>query len=253
MKPVKENPHKDHRSRVKDRFLRFGLDSFAPHEVLELMLFYAVPQKDTNELAHRLLDRFGGTLGGVLHAELHELCEVEGVGEHVATLLKLWLPAASCALTEENRKENKTYNRLEGIGEYFVRRYIGETSEVVYLMLLDNRHALIDCVRVHEGSVNSVGITPRRLLELAYRAHASAAVLAHNHPSGIAIPSGEDICTTISLREAFESMGVTLLEHILVAGGRYTPVLLHTEKSLLSAVDRREFYGDLLGGEEARP
>ncbi len=241
MNTEKENPHRAHRARIKERFCRYGLDHFSPHEVLELVLFFAIPQKDTNELAHRLIKTFG-SLSGVFHADLHELCEVDGIGEHAAILLKLWLPVASRALTEEKRGEIKTYAHIDAVGEYFVRRYIGETSEVVYLMLLDNRYGLIDCIRVHEGSVNSVSVSPRRLIELAYRAQASSVVLAHNHPSGIAIPSGEDIATTVSLCRAFENMGITLLEHILVAGQHYAPVLLHSEKTMLSPVDRAAFY-----------
>ncbi len=239
--PEKENLHKYHRTRVKERFLRQGLDAFSPHELLELILFYAIPQKDTNELGHRLIATFG-SIGGVMRASHEELCAVPDIGEHAATLLRLWLPATSFVLTDENNRKKKTYQHLNEIGEYFVKRYLGVTNETVYLMLLDNRYALIDCVAVHEGSVNSVSVTPRRLIEIAYRCRASMAVLAHNHPSGVAIPSSEDMTTTLSLREAFETMGIPLLEHILVAGDRFSPILLRSEKLLSSKVDRSAFY-----------
>lgn len=237
------NPHKDHRARVKARFARAGISAFAPHELLELLLFYAVPQKDTNVLAHRLLDRFG-TLCGVFSASAEELCQVDGVGEHVATLLRLIMPAASCALTEGVKVKETTFRKLSTVGGYLVNLYMGQPRETVYLLLLDNAYTLLDCIKVHEGSVNSVAITPRKLLEYAYHAHASMAVLAHNHPSGIAIPSSEDINTTISIKQAFDTMGVVLLEHILVAGDSYSPLLARSQKLLGSAPERQAFYAD---------
>lgn len=236
-----KNPHKDHRSRVKARFSREGLEGFAPHQVLELLLFYAIPQKDTNELAHRLLDRFG-SLAGVFSASEEQLCTVDGIGEHAATLLRLFLPAASYALTDEAGRQNKTFRDLKSVGEYFVRRFMGAEKECVYLMLLDNRYSLIDCVKVYEGSVNSVAVTPRKLVEHAYHARASMAVLAHNHPFGIAIPSKDDIDTTVTLKKAFDTMGISLLEHVLVAGERYAPLLARSKAVVESSPDRMAFY-----------
>lgn len=238
-----ENPHRAHRSRVKEKFLRGGLDSFAPHEVLEFILFYAIPQKDTNGIAHRLLDRFG-SLSGVFSARHEELCKVDGISDHAATLLRLWLPAASYALAREAEDGQKKFDTVGVIGDYFVRRYIGVESETVFLLLLDNSYGLIDCVKVYEGSVNSVSITPRKLIEIAIFRSASMAVLAHNHPGGVVIPSSEDLHTTASIRDAFEMVGITLLEHILVAGDRYMPILLRSNGLLVSRIDRSAFYAD---------
>ena len=237
------NPHKDHRARVKARFHREGFSAFAPHEVLELILFYAIPQKDTNPIAHRLLDHFG-TLSAVFSASEQELAAVEGIGEHAATLLRLIVPATSYALADERRKRTKSFGTVHAIGRYFVDLYMGAKEESVYLMLLDNSYALIDCVKVHEGSVNSVAVTPRKLVERAYHARAAMAVLAHNHPGGIAIPSTDDIDTTVTLKKAFDTMGVTLLEHLLVAGERYSPLLCRSEKLVTTAPDVAAFYAD---------
>jgi DNA repair protein RadC len=220
--------------------MRGGLDNFSPHELLELILFYAIPQKDTNVLGHRLIERFG-SLAGVFNARHEELCEVEGISDHAATLLRLWLPAASYALARE-KEEERVFDTVGRIGEYLVRRYIGVGCETVYLMLLDNSYRLIDCVKVYEGSVNSVAVTPRKLVEHAYHARASMAVLAHNHPFGIAIPSKDDIDTTVTLKKAFDTMGISLLEHVLVAGERYAPLLARSKAVVESSPDRMAFY-----------
>lgn len=223
--PNNDNPHKEHRRRVKERFLSDGLEHFSPHEVLELLLFYAVPQKDTNVLGHRLLSHFG-SLYRVFSASYEELCSIEGVGEHAATLLRLMLPAASYVLSRERSNDPEPFDTIDRIGQYFVKRYMGARNEFVDILLLNNRFSFLACVRVHEGSVNSVAITPRRLLEVAFQHHASMAVIAHNHPAGLAVPSRDDIDTTLNLRSAFSAVGVTLLEHIVVAGNRYSPILL---------------------------
>lgn len=219
------NLHKDHRRRVKERFLSGGLEHFSPHEVLELLLFYAVPQKDTNVLGHRLLTHFG-SLSRVFNASYEELCSIDGVGEHAATLLQLVLPVASYVLSREQSSKAESFDTVERMGQFFVKRYMGVRNEFVDILLLNNRFSFLECVRVHEGSINSVAITPRRLLEIAIQNHAAMAVIAHNHPGGMAVPSHDDIETTLDLRSAFSAVGVTLLEHIVVAGNYYSPILL---------------------------
>ena len=237
----KENLHKEHRRRVKERYLKSGLDSFSPHELLELILFYAIPQKDTNELGHRLLAHFG-SLNRVFSASVEELCEVDGISEHSAILLHLWLPAAAYVQNDRKTEQAPRYNNVARVGRFLVRQFEGVRRETVMLMLLDNGYRLLDCVRVHEGSVNSVGITPRCLIEQAFRRNAAMAVLAHNHPVGIAIPSPEDIGTTVALRDAFRSVGISLVEHILVAGDSYTPIMMRSQELLAEKISQNAFY-----------
>ena len=196
--------HKDHRKHTKDRFLSEGLDSFEPHNVLELLLFYSIPQKDTNETAHMLINRFG-SLSAVFDAPYDDLLTVPGISEHSATLIKL--------------------SSIEDIGKYLVARYLGVTEETVLLLLLDNKFGLIDCVKVHEGSVNSSAITMRKLIETALFKRASMVVLAHNHPSGVALPSSDDLFTTQQVKRAFDLVEIGMLAHIIVAGDTFTNIL----------------------------
>ena len=211
--------HKDHRSRLKNRFLNEGLDHFEPHNILELLLFYAIPQKDTNELAHTLIQRFG-SLTKVFDAPFQELLTVPGIKEHSATLIKM-IPELARAYAMKKNETSETFPDVESWGKYFVSRYIGIGVETVFLLLLDNQFNTIDCVKVHEGSVNSAALSFRKIAEAVCAKNASAAVLAHNHPSGLAIPSSEDLLTTRELCKSFQMLGVNLLAHIIVAGDQF--------------------------------
>lgn len=215
--------HKDHRKHTKDRFLSEGLDSFEPHNVLELLLFYSIPQKDTNETAHMLINRFG-SLSAVFDAPYDDLLTVPGISEHSATLIKL-IPAISRRYAMEKNSKVTKLSSIEDIGKYLVARYLGVTEETVLLLLLDNKFGLIDCVKVHEGSVNSSAITMRKLIETALFKRASMVVLAHNHPSGVALPSSDDLFTTQQVKCAFDLVEIGMLAHIIVAGDTFTNIL----------------------------
>jgi len=219
--------HENHRERVKRRFLAEGIDHFAPHNVLELLLFYSIPQKDTNEIAHALINRFCA-LAGVFDASLDDLMNVSGIGEHSAVLIKM-IPALSRRYVMEKNQSGNVLSSMEKIGDYLVHQYVGINVETVFLLLLDNKFSLIDCVKMHEGSVNSAAITLRRLVETALFQHASMVVLAHNHPGGIAIPSGDDTMTTREVQRAFELVEIKLLAHIIVAGNHYMDIVSHAK------------------------
>lgn len=215
--------HKDHRSRVKNRFLSEGLDHFEPHNILELLLFYSIPQKDTNELAHALINRFG-SLENVFDAPYQDLLTVPGIKEHSATLIKM-IPALARRYSIEKNKVSESLCDVDAWGKYFVSRYIGVDVETVFLLLLDNKFNVIDCVKLHEGSVSSSAVNIRKMTEIIFSRKAPMVVLAHNHPSGIAIPSAADIALTLDLCRAFQVLEIRLLAHILVAGETYVNVL----------------------------
>ncbi len=210
-----ENPHKGHRARRKELFLTQGLDAFADHEVLELLLFFAIARQDTNPVAHRLLDRFG-TLDAVLGAPAEELEAVEGVGKNAAVLLSLLLPVVRRTLIS-SRKNDVPLVSTEQMGLYFCTLFFGAREETFYEACLDAKGKLLRCYKVAEGTVDAVNINIRRIVENALCCHASAVALAHNHPSGVALPSNDDNTTTLMIHDALRTVGIELVDHIIVA------------------------------------
>lgn len=211
--------HDGHREKLRRRFLEGGLDSFADHEALELLLFYAIPRRDTNELAHRLMEHYG-TLDAVLTAPLEELTQISGIGENAAALIRLVPRLAQKARLSAAAREI-VLSDAERMGEYLLERFRGEKNEVIYQLCLDRKGKLIVCRRLNEGGVDSSELNIRRLVENALLSSASMVVLAHNHPSGIALPSPEDYVTTDRVEEALRVVGVQLVDHIIVADDDY--------------------------------
>lgn len=207
--------HDGHRERMRRRFLENDLNGFADHEVLELLLYYAIPQGDVNPLAHELMDRFG-SLSGVLSAPVELLTEVKGVGERTAVLLRLSLLIAQRAHLTDMRQELVLDTRKQ-VGSYLLELFSLERNEAVYQLCLDGKGKLLTCKRLGEGSVSAVTMDIRKAVQNAILCSASSVILAHNHPSGIALPSQEDLAVTDQLKAALASIGVRLEDHIVVA------------------------------------
>ena len=211
--------HASHRQRVKDRFRAEGLENFDEVHALELLLFFAIPQGDVNPLAHRLLDHFGN-LRQVLEAPTEQVLLVEGVGNHTAMLLSLVKGLARQYLISPERKV-KALATLEDCGKYMMDRLLGRRDETVMLLCLDAKRKPLGCRVISEGSVNSAEVSTRKVLEAALAMNATTAVLAHNHPSGIALPSMEDIITTRRMAMALDAVGILLEDHVVVADRDY--------------------------------
>jgi DNA repair protein RadC len=198
-----------------------GLDNFEEHEVLEYLLFHCVPRINTNGLAHLLLEEFG-SLHQVLDATPQDLQRVKGVGERVATSLSFF--SSFCRYYYVNKAENEMkelkdpYQCIEYLKPYF----LGQRNEVVYILCLDAKCRVLLCKKVGEGSVNSAGVPIRRIVEIALAANATTIILAHNHPSGIAVPSGEDVQTTRLVAKALKTVDVILADHIVFSNTAYT-------------------------------
>lgn len=207
--------HDGHRKRLKRRFLSEGLDSFEDHNILELLLFYALPRSDTNEIAHRLLEQFK-SLSGVFDAPLEELCKIKGISEHSATMIKL-IPRLTSAYHTDKSKDIKIISSTNAAGKFFVPRFYGKQNEEVHVMLLDDKKKVIKCEKVFEGTVNSTPITVKKVVAMAVNSNATGVILAHNHPGGIALPSKSDLRATEKIYRALELINIQLCDHIIVA------------------------------------
>lgn len=214
-----KNIHAGHRQRLFDRYAENGLDSFSDIEVLELALTYAIPRKDTNPIAHRLLDTFG-SLSAVLEAPTLSLQKVEGVTKRAAILLHL-LPQLWKRYDISRGRETRFFSTTEACGDYLLPYFRGLRDEHIRMMCLDAKCQLLDCREVSTGSVNSASMPIRRIVETALAVNATCVVLAHNHTSGIALPSREDIDATMRLKEALSGVDVILTDHIIVADNDY--------------------------------
>lgn len=211
--------HDGHRARMKQRFAAHGERVFDDHQLLELLLFYAVPQGDVNGLAHALMQRFG-SLAGVLDASPAELVRVKGVGEHTALLLSM-LPQLMRRYQLSRVQGDAIITSGADAGEYLAPFFFGTRNETVYLLSLDAKGKVLSCDFLAEGSLDQVELDSRRVVETAIERRATSVILAHNHISGIATPSAADISLTEALRPLLRSMHIHLLDHLVVADGDY--------------------------------
>ena len=215
--------HKGHRQRLKDRFLTEGLDNFDELYVLELLLYYCIPRVDTNPIAHRLLDEFG-SLTAVLNASPEDLQRVEGIGENAAIFLSLVMQVGRYYQVKQS-KPGEILRTIEQCGKFLVPYFYGREQETVFLLCLDAKCKVISCKMVGQGSVNSANIPIRRVVEMALAANATTVILAHNHPSGLAIPSKDDIQTTHRVAAALEAVEIILADHIVVSKNDFVSIV----------------------------
>lgn len=207
--------HEGHRERMRRQMKTSGMDSLSDVQVLEVALYYAIARRDTNEIAHALLRRFG-SLSGVLEAPRAELLKIDGVGESAADLLLLFIQMERRHLMDRAGREtilDTTYK----CAQYLMPRFIGEQEEVVYLLCLDAKCKALDCSLIHRGAVNMTAISVRKIVKAALDHNATSVVVAHNHPSGLALPSHEDRATTLALKAALDAVDVVLVDHVIVA------------------------------------
>lgn len=211
--------HDGHRERLRARFAEHGLESFNELNALELLLCYAIPRRDTNELAHRLLDAFG-SLSGVFQASMQELTSIPGIGENAAMLI-LMVPQIVKKAHVSKAKETKIIRISTDAGNYLLPYFLDEQDEIVMMLCLDNKRAVICCREMGRGVVNCVDANIRRMVETALKVKTTTVIIAHNHPNGVALPSREDDNFTRTLYRSLGLLGITLEDHIIVANDEF--------------------------------
>ncbi len=216
-----KNSHQGHRERLRQKVIKNGMNSLAEHEVLELILFLAIPRKNTNEIAHKLIERFG-CLAFVLEAEKEQLMSIEGISEKAAFVIKSIPQFCSCYLESKKINKVKKFTNCKQIYDYLAPLYIGKTKEVVSILFLSSANKFLGHEFFSDGITNSSEINIRKLYELCIKYDASSVVLVHNHPSGNSFPSGDDFIATKAVINCLNVIQVKVLDHIILSHGEYS-------------------------------
>ncbi|NLX64936.1 MAG: DNA repair protein RadC [Clostridiaceae bacterium] len=225
------NIHKGHRNRMKKRYLDEGLDSFSDHEIIELLLFYSIPQHDTNALAHRMIKEFG-TLHDLLEADPRDIERRCKVSLNTAILISLVAPLSRRYLRQK-WGERPIVNSSTVAGNYAVSLFAGRIYECFYVICLNSQNRVNYAALVHEGTINEAPVYPRLVVETALRHKANSIILAHNHPGGSLKASNADIDVTRKICQAMKPISINVVDHIIVAGDRY---LSFAEQGLLDSL-----------------
>ena len=219
----KPGVHTGHRDRVKKQIAKQGFQHLYDHEVLEILLFYAVPRRDTNPIGHELLERFG-SLRGIMEADVESIAEVSGLGMSAAILIKTTMEMSKRYIKASD-EPILYYDTLAKVATHAKQLYIGSTREIAYALLFDGKMRLLDEVILGEGCISSTTISIRKLVEAIVRRNATAVILVHNHPDGSLIPTQEDTGATRMLYDFLRKMSVVLLEHLIVSGASAYPIM----------------------------
>lgn len=206
--------HEGHRNRLREKFRKTGVEGFADHEMLELLLFNSIPRANTNDTAHLLMEHFG-SITAVLEADERQLMNIKGIGPRSAHLIKLIGAFTRLYIARKNEVGNILDSKDKMIN-FMLPYYIGAVNEIFYLITLDNRSQLINCTKISEGTPNGVDINIRRIVEVAIKDNAATVVLVHNHPVGLSLPSEVDLNTTVQLVSTMNSIGLKVVDHLII-------------------------------------
>lgn len=215
MSEKKDNVHKGHRQSVKNQFYAGGMEPFPDHLILEMLLYFGIPYKDTNELAHNLINTFG-SFSAVFRADIADLRAVKGMTENAACLIKMILPIYS-RFAQSLAAKSRTFITAKDIVDYIKPKYEGTYNEKVFLLCFDNEGGLISTKHIATGDVSNAIIDLRSIAQIVLENKSRSVVLVHNHPYAVAMPSLEDIAVTQRLRDFLSYIKVTLDDHIIIA------------------------------------
>lgn len=212
-----DNLHKGHRKRLKEEIISQDFpESTPPHKILEMLLFYGIPRKDTNVIAHELLNKFG-SIRGVIQAPPEELFQVKGMTENAVALIKLIMPIARRYETESKANLNRKFESIDAIGEFLVKKHLGYGIETFAITTFKPNGELISCDILSKGDMATVPLTTKSIVQTVLKYKAPCAIISHNHINGSAMPSMADIKMTKAVKDTLASIGVNLLDHIIIA------------------------------------
>jgi len=219
-KPKKtESPHGGHRERMRNRFLKGGLDAFADHEIIEMLLYYGIPRQNTNEIAHKVYREFG-SLHELFDATPQQIMHRTGMTENSAVLFSI-VPHLFKRYSYGKWDKKIVFNSSKELGEYAKIPFIGKNYECFYMLCFNNNFELKGLEMLEEGTLDAVELHPRKVVDLALINRSSYVVLAHNHPSGCKMVSLADLHATTSIMKLLEPFNIELIDHIIIAGEDY--------------------------------
>lgn len=238
MSPLKEenkNIHKNHRMKMKAKYYESGFNGMAKHNILEMLLYFGIPQKDTNPLAHELIEKFG-SFSGVLEAEKEQLMSVKGMTESAACLITMVLPLYKSYI-EDLSRERTVLKNGDDYAEYFMPKFLDTTNERVYALCLDSKDQVIVCKALSEFDFTNVNVNLRKLVSTVLETKAKKVVICHNHPHGINLPSRADVLVTQKIYDLLSHIKVRLVDHIIIADTTYFAMSKSKEYAFI-------FYGE---------
>lgn len=216
---TKDVKHDGHRDRMRERILTSGISSLQSHEILEYLLYAFIPRKNTNDIAHALIEKFG-SLSGVLNADAKALLEVDGMTKNAAIFLAT-LPEISRAYLKEINTNKMSLSGRGVVREFLGSKLYGLPYEQVVAVALDSKDGYIALEKIAKGDGSSVKIEVREIVDFALKHNAVNIVLAHNHPSGQTSPSQADVDLTAEVAYTLGTIGVNLEDHLIFCGSKF--------------------------------
>lgn len=214
-----DNLHKGHRERMRKRCLKYGVENLEDHEILEILLYYCIPLRDTNELAHLLLNE-ASSWQHIIDCHPADISRRYGLSDNTGLFFSL-IGELNKRYNKEKWKERMLIDSSDIAGKYIVSLLQHENIECFYVICLDSQSRLINSILLSRGTVNETSVSLRMVTEIVLRYNSVSVILAHNHPGGNCLPSNEDIETTRKIQVVLDMINIDLVDHIIVAGKRY--------------------------------
>ncbi|MBE6774691.1 MAG: hypothetical protein E7543_00695 [Ruminococcaceae bacterium] len=243
-KTLPDHAHNFHRQHMRERFYEAGFKGMADHNVLEMLLYFGIPRKDTNGIAHELISTFG-SFSSVFEANRHDLLKVKGMTETAVCLIKMMLPVYS-RYTDSLKEHRPSPIEPEEVYEYLLPKYFeGSCRERVYVLCYDSSDRLIACRLLNEGDICSSSFDIREFSRIVLETNCTSVIISHNHPHCFSQPSKDDIRVTQNVIKLLDMLKIRLIDHIIVADDGYTSLANHRYTlPLFYPIDELEFVAE---------